>query len=216
MRELGLVIFDCDGVLVDSERISNRVFCSMLNELGLSVTLEDMFEHFVGLSMPQCVERMTNMLGNPPPESFVETLRHRTELALREQVAPIPGVPEVLDRIRLPFCVASSGSHDKIRLTLGATGLLERFTNRIFSVADVGNPKPAPDVFLHAASQMGVEPANCVVIEDTPTGVRAGVAAGMYVLGFCAHTPARRLEAAGAHSVFGEMRLLPEILQVPL
>jgi HAD superfamily hydrolase (TIGR01509 family) len=213
MREFGLVIFDCDGVLVDSERISNRVFCSMLNELGLGVTLEDMFQHFVGLSMPQCVELMTNMLGKPPPHDFVEILRNRTEVALKEQVAPIPGVPEMLDRIRVPFCVASSGSHDKIRLTLRATGLLERFANRIYSVADVSRPKPAPDIFLHAAHQMGVDPVNCVVIEDTPTGVRAGVAAGMHVLGFCAHTPASRLREAGAHAVYEEMHLLPKLLQ---
>jgi len=213
MREFGLVIFDCDGVLVDSERISNRVFCSMLNDLGLSVTLEDMFQHFVGLSMPQCVELVTEMLGSPPPLDFVETLRERTEVALRAQVAPMPGVAEVLDVIRVPFCVASSGNHEKIRLTLGATGLLEKFGNRIYSVADVERPKPAPDIFLYAARQMAVDPDNCVVIEDTPTGVRAGVAAGMHVLGFCANTPEHRLKEAGAHAVFSDMRVLPELLQ---
>ncbi|HXC38908.1 MAG TPA: HAD family hydrolase [Burkholderiales bacterium] len=213
MRDFGLVIFDCDGVLVDSERISNRVFCGMLNELGLGVTLEDMFQHFVGLSMPQCVQLITDMLGKPPPQDFVESLRNRTELALKEQVTPISGVPEMLDRIKVPFCVASSGSHDKIRLTLGATGLLDRFAGRIYSVADVNRPKPAPDVFLYAAHQMGVNPVNCVVIEDTPTGVRAGVAAGMCVLGFCANTPAIRLKEAGAHAVYEEMRYLPRLLQ---
>ena len=210
---LGLVIFDCDGVLVDSESISNRVFCSMLNDLGLGVTLDDMFQHFVGLSMPQCVELVTNMLGAPPPQDFVKILRSRTELALKEQVAPIPGVREMLDQIQVPSCVASSGTHEKIRLTLGATGLLERFANRIYSVVDVERPKPAPDIFLHAAQQMGVDPVDCVVIEDTPSGVRAGVAAGMHVLGFCAYTPADRLKNAGAHLVFEEMRLLPALLQ---
>src|SRR5688572_2882552 len=184
MREFGLVIFDCDGVLVDSERISNRVFCSMLNDLGLSVTLEDMFQHFVGLSMPQCVELITKMSGSAPPPDFVPTLRERTEVALRAHVTPMPGVSEVLDVLQVPFCVASSGTHEKIRLTLGATGLLERFGNRIYSVVDVEKPKPAPDIFLYAARQMDVEPRECVVIEDTPTGVRAGVAAGMHVLGF--------------------------------
>jgi len=213
MRKFRLVIFDCDGVLVDSERISNRVFCSMLNELGLAVTLEDMFQHFVGLSMPQCVELITEMLGKPPTADFVETLRERTDAALREQVAPVPGVPQMLDEIGIPFCVASSGNHEKMRLTLGATGLLGKFTNRIYSVVDVENPKPAPDVFLHAARQMGVDPADCVVIEDTPTGVRAGVAAGMTVMGFCAHTPAHRLKEAGAHVVFEEMRLLGKLLE---
>ena len=212
MRDLALVIFDCDGVLVDSEPISNRVFCSMLNELGLTVTLEDMFTHFVGRSMPQCIERVTSMLGTAPPAGFVEDLEVRTEAALRGQVKPIAGVPEILDELRVPFCVASSGSHRKIRLTLGASGLLDRFTGRIYSVADVANPKPAPDIFLHAACQMGADPARCVVVEDTPTGVRAGVAAGMRVFGFSAHTPAQRLTQAGAHAVFEEMRLLPQML----
>jgi len=212
MRDLALVIFDCDGVLVDSEPISNRVFCSMLNELGLSVTLEYMHAHFVGLSMPQCMERVTSMLGAPPPANFVANLESRTESALREGVVPIPGVPEMLDRLTVPFCVASSGSHSKIRATLGASGLLDRFANKIYSVADVNHPKPAPDIFLHAAREIGADPACCVVVEDTPTGVRAGAAARMRVLGFCANTPAHRLTHAGAHSVFDDMRLLPQLL----
>ena len=213
MRDLRLVIFDCDGVLVDSERISNGVFCSMLNDLGLSLTVEDMFRHFVGLSMPQCVELITEMLGRPPSQDFVATLRERTEVALRAEVSAMPGVTEVLNIIQVPFCVASSGNHEKIRLTLGATGLLEKFGNRIYSVVDVEKPKPAPDIFLYAARQMTVDPADCVVIEDTPTGVRAGVAAGMYVLGFCANTPDYRLKEAGADAVFADMRLLPALLQ---
>jgi HAD superfamily hydrolase (TIGR01509 family) len=212
MRDLALVIFDCDGVLVDSEPISNRVFCAMLNELGLEVTLEDMFSHFVGLSMPQCMQRVTGMLGHAPPAGFLADLEARTEAALQAQVEPIAGVPEMLGELRVPFCVASSGSHAKIRLTLGASGLLDRFDGRIYSVADVANPKPAPDIFLHAARRMGADPSACVVVEDTPTGVRAGVAAGMRVFGFCAHTPAERLRQAGAHAVFEEMRVLPRLL----
>lgn len=214
-RRIELVIFDCDGVLVDSERICNRVFCAMLNELGLAVTLDDMFMHFVGLSMPQCVDLITRMLGKPPPAGFMEALRERADAALRNEVTPIVGVPELLNdmnRMMLPFCVASSGSHSKIRLTLGATGLLDHFTHNIYSVTDVALPKPAPDVFLHAAHQMGADPACCAVIEDTPTGVRAGVAAGMRVFGFCAHTPAVRLTNAGAHTVFDDMRRLPRLL----
>ena len=212
MRDLALVIFDCDGVLVDSEPIANRVFCSMLNELGLTVTLEDMYMHFVGLSMPQCMERVTSMLGTAPPAGFVEDLEVRTEAALKGHVMPVAGVPAMLDELDVPFCVASSGSHGKIRLTLGASGLLDRFSGRIYSVADVANPKPAPDIFLHAARQMGADPACCVVVEDTPTGVRAGVAAGMRVFGFSSHTPAQRLRQAGAHVVFEQMRLLPQLL----
>lgn len=210
---LQLVIFDCDGVLVDSEPIANRVFCTMLNELGLPVTLEDMYEHFIGLSMPQCMQRVEHMLGSAPRDDFVTILQERTEIALRQEVKAVAGVPEVLDAMALPYCVASSGNHAKIRLTLQATGLLDRFTDNIFSVADVTHPKPAPDIFLHAARTMGAEPSRCAVVEDTPTGVRAGVAAGMRVLGFCAHTPTHRLREAGAHQLFDRMQALPQLLQ---
>jgi len=212
MSAFELVIFDCDGVLVDSERITNQVFCSMLNELGLSVTLEDMFEHFVGLSMPQCIELITRMRGKPPPETFVGELRQRTAGALRAGITPVPGIEAVLAGLTIPCCVASSGDHEKIRLTLGATGLLQRFEGRIFSVADVARPKPAPDVFLFAARRLGAVPSACAVIEDTPTGVRAAVAAGMHALGFAASTPAHRLKEAGAHHVFPAMSQLLSLL----
>ena len=210
---LELVIFDCDGVLVDSEPIANRVFCTMLNELGLPLKLEDMYEQFMGLSMPQCMQRVERMLGSAPREDFVTILQARTESALRQEVKAVAGVPEVLDALTAPYCVASSGSHAKIRLTLQATGLLDRFVPNIFSVADVAQPKPAPDIFLHAARAMGAKPAGCVVVEDTPTGVRAGVAAGMRVFGFCALTPAHRLHEAGANELFDRMQALPDLLQ---
>ncbi|MGK7889495.1 MAG: HAD family hydrolase [Leptolyngbyaceae cyanobacterium] len=206
-----LVIFDCDGVLVDSEQITNRVFCKMLNDLGLEVTLEDMFERFVGHSTAQCIEILTELLGAPPPEDFVPTLRHRIAEALEAGVEPVAGVVGVLDRLTIPYCVASSGEPAKMRLTLGKTGLLSRFEGKIFSVAEVNNPKPAPDVFLHAAAQMGVDPKACAVIEDTPTGVKAGVAAGMYVYGVAACTPEHRLKTAGAHEIFSNMEILPQL-----
>jgi HAD superfamily hydrolase (TIGR01509 family) len=213
VKPFQLVIFDCDGVLVDSERITNTVFCAMLNELGLPVSLPDMFEKFVGLSMPQCLDLITELLGRAPPDDFVPELRHRAEAALRSDINPIAGVSEVLKELRVPYCVASSGEHEKIRLTLGTTGLLRSFENRIFSVTDVANPKPAPDVFLFAARTLGVDPAACAVVEDTPTGVRAGVAAGMRVFGFSANTPQHRLREAGAHHVFSDMRQLTGLLQ---
>ena len=212
MSRFDLVIFDCDGVLVDSERITNQVFCTMLNEIGLAVTLDDMFERFVGHSMPQCIEIITELRGAPPPDSFVPQLRSRAAEALKEQITPIPGVAETLKVLSIPYCVASSGEHAKIRLTLGATGLLGHFEGRIFSVTDVKRPKPAPDVFLFAARQLGATPARCAVVEDTPTGVRAAAAAGMHVFGFSANTPEHRLKEAGAHEVFSEMRLFPQLL----
>jgi HAD superfamily hydrolase (TIGR01509 family) len=212
MSAFELVIFDCDGVLVDSERIANQVFCEMLNDLGLPLSLHDMFERFVGLSMPQCVEVITELCGKPPPSEFVDELRLRTASALKEQLKPIPGVEATLAALDVPCCVASSGDHEKIRLTLGATGLLSRFEGKIFSVVDVGKPKPEPDVFLFAARQLSVAPCVCAVVEDTPTGVRAAVAAGMQVFGFAANTPAHKLIEAGAHRIFSEMTHLLELL----
>jgi len=208
-----LVIFDCDGVLVDSERVTNLVFAELLGELGLRYTLEDMFEHFVGSSMPQCLVKIEAALGRPVPEDFVATYQKRRNIALERDLQPVAGIHAVLDALTLPTCVASSGAHDKMRLTLGLTGLWPRFEGRIFSVTDVERPKPAPDVFLHAAKTLGFDPSVCVVIEDSPTGVTAGIAAGMTVLGFSKHMPAGRLRAAGAHHCFEDMSALPQLIE---
>lgn len=208
----GLVIFDCDGVLVDSELITNRVFARMLNELGITVTLEDMFEQFVGRSMPQCLEIITKMLGRPLPQHFVDEYQTRSAAALRSELKAVPDIETVLTAIRLPYCVASSGTHQKMQTTLGITGLLPQFRGKMYSVTEVAQSKPFPDVFLHAARQQGVVPAECAVIEDTPTGVRAGAAAGMTVFGYCALTPRQRLIEAGAHHTFERMRDLPGLL----
>ena len=123
----------------------------------------------------------------------------------------MPGIESALDALDgagVRYCVASSGDHEKMRTTLGITGLFARFTPRIFSVTQVPRGKPEPDIYLFAAAQMGVQPANCVVVEDTPPGVKAGVAAGMTVLGFCAFTPVEKLRSAGAHRTFDDMRQL--------
>ncbi len=208
----GLVIFDCDGVLVDSERITNQVFADMLNELGAGVMLDYMFEHFVGNSMAQCLILAEQLLGSALPVDFVVQYRARSEIALVAQLQPVAGIDAVLDRIRLPVCVASNGSHDKMRTTLGLTGLLSRFAGRMFSATDVARGKPAPDVFLLAARQNGVLPSACVVVEDTPTGVMAARAAGMTVLGFAGMVSAQRLRIAGADAVFDDMVRLPELI----
>jgi HAD superfamily hydrolase (TIGR01509 family) len=208
-----LVIFDCDGVLVDSELITNRIFASMLNELGLPVTLEDMFEQFVGRSMPQCLEIIKRSLGREVPGEFVEDYRRRTAAALKSELKPVAGIEAVLASIAVPFCVASSGTHEKMQITLGTTGLLDTFAGRIYSVTDVARSKPFPDIFLYAAHRMGISPAACAVIEDSPTGVQAGVAAGMTVFGYCALTADQRLQRAGAHHTFTRMSELPALLQ---
>jgi HAD superfamily hydrolase (TIGR01509 family) len=207
-----LVIFDCDGVLVDSELITNRVFAQMLNELGIEMSLADMFERFVGRSMQQCLEILANLLGRPVPQHFVEEFQTRSATALKSELKAVPDIDMVLAAMRVPYCVASSGTHEKMHTTLGITGLLPQFRGKMYSVTEVAQSKPFPDVFLHAARQHGVMPADCAVIEDTPTGVRAGVAAGMTVFGYCALTPKQRLIEAGAHHTFERMRDLPSLI----
>jgi HAD superfamily hydrolase (TIGR01509 family) len=211
----GLVIFDCDGVLVDSERLQNEVFVAMLRELGLDITMDDMFEQFVGHSMAYCMALVEKLAGRSPPADFLARLQQRTCDAFRGGLAPVDGIVEALDRIALPTCVASGGDHDKIRFTLGLTGLWSRFEGRIFSVVDVPRAKPHPDVYLHAARAMGVPPSRCAVVEDTPVGATAAVAAGMTVFGYARLTPSARLAAVGAHPLFTDMRQLPGLLAVP-
>ena len=207
-----LVIFDCDGVLVDSEPVANRTLAQMLRELGLDLTQEQIFEKFVGFSMAHVMRTIERLLGRAPPETFLRDLQARTFEAFRAELQAMPGIEDALDRLTVPFCVASSGDHEKMRTTLGITGLWPRFAGRIFSVTQVARGKPAPDVYLFAAKQLGAEPARCVVVEDTPPGVQAGVAAGMTVFGFCAHTPEQKLKAAGAHLTFDDLRRLPDLL----
>lgn len=208
-----LVIFDCDGVLVDSERITNRVFAAMLNDIGLAVTLDDMFDRFVGRSMDQCLEIISSLLGRDVPPGFVAEYRARSSAALLSEVKPVPGIEAALDALGLPYCVASNGTLEKMQTTLGITGLWPRFEGSIFSVDDVERGKPFPDLYLLAASRYGVAPARCAVIEDTPTGVTAGIAAGMAVYGYCALTPSRRLKEAGAQFTFASMQDLAGLLR---
>jgi HAD superfamily hydrolase (TIGR01509 family) len=212
MQRFGLVIFDCDGVLVDSEVITSRVFAGMLNELGIPATVDEVFDKFVGRTMAYCLDVITGMLGREVPPGFAQQYYERTALALKADLKTVPGIESVLDEICLPYCVASNGSHEKMQTTLGITGLLPRFQGRMFSVTEVARGKPFPDVFLYAAAQSSVAPSACAVVEDTPTGVTAGVAAGMTVYGYCAHTPVRRLIEAGAHQTFDRMSDLPGLL----
>jgi HAD superfamily hydrolase (TIGR01509 family) len=211
-KTFDLVIFDCDGVLVDSELITNRIFARMLNEMGIPVSLEDMFEQFVGRSMPQCLEMTAGLLGRPVPDGFEREYHARAAAALKLELKAVPGIEQVLATMDIPYCVASSGTHEKMNTTLGVTGLLPKFRGKMYSVTEVAQSKPAPDVFLYAAKQSGVDASACAVIEDTPTGVRAGVAAGMTVFGYCALTPRQRLIAAGAHYTFEHMRELPDLI----
>ena len=209
-----LVIFDCDGVLVDSERVANEVFANVLEEVcGLEFTLEDMFDTFVGHSRLQCLEKIEALLGEPPPDELDRRYQQDINLALAQSVEAIRGIDSVLEQLDLPSCVASSGSHEKMRMTLGKTGLLDFFEGRIFSTSEVERGKPHPDIYLHAAARMGVsDPARCLVVEDSPIGVTGAVAANMTVFGFAELMPAHRLQASGAHRVFENMADLPELI----
>ncbi len=207
-----LVIFDCDGVLVDSERISHACLAASAAEVGLHVEHAEAIVLFKGRSMADCVAIIEARIGGSVPEDFVARFRARSYEAFRREITPVAGVVDALDRIPLPSCVASSGPHDKIELTLTTCGLIDRFRGRIFSAYDVGRFKPEPDVFLHAAATLGVDPSRCVVVEDSALGVQAALAAGMTAFGFADLSPPESLEAAGAR-VFGDMAELPDLVE---
>jgi HAD superfamily hydrolase (TIGR01509 family) len=212
MRNFDLVIFDCDGVLVDSELITNRVFSQMLGEIGLHFTLDEMFERFVGRSMATCLDIISALRGAPVPADFVDTCRERTARALQDRLIAVDGIREAVEVLPIPYCVASSGDHDKMRMTLGVTRLLDLFEGKLFSATQVPRGKPFPDVYLYAAERNGVDPRRCAVVEDSPIGVEAGVAAGMTVFGYAKLMKADRLAAAGASVIFDDMRVLPQLL----
>jgi HAD superfamily hydrolase (TIGR01509 family) len=207
-----LVIFDCDGVLVDSERIAVRVEAEFLGELGWLLTEAEVVERIMGLTAEYMDEAVEAQLGSRLPQDWKDQFHRRYREAFAAELGPVDGVLEALDQITTPTCVASSGSHDKLRFTLGHTGLYERFEGRIFSGYEVTNGKPAPDLFLHAAARIGVEPARCAVIEDSRPGILAARAAGMPAFGYAGGlTPAHRLEGEGT-VVFTDMRDLPRLL----
>ena len=205
------VIFDCDGVLVDSEPVGNAVLAELISELGIPTSTEQSIATYMGRSMASCLALLEERLGQPPPADFADRYRAGVEAGWRRELAPVPGIVAALDQIELPTCVASSGDHDRMRLTLGLTGLWDRFAGRIFSATEVARGKPAPDLFLHAAERMGFDAAATAVVEDTVPGVRAGRAAGMRVLAFARLVPAADLAAAGGE-VFDDMAALPDLL----
>lgn len=200
-----LIIFDCDGVLVDSERLSHEVLQAMLGEHGVRLTLDETFARFMGSSSERCRDRVAELLGDAMPDDFMRRFGVRSFAAFAASLAPVPGITDLLDALSPPFCVASNGPREKMRFTLGHTGLLGRFEGRLFSAQDVARPKPAPDLFLHAAQTLGAAPGRCVVVEDSPTGVSAARAAGMTVFGYAAMGQGATLQAAGATAVFERM-----------
>ena len=212
-----LVIFDCDGVLVDSEPIVNRLLVETLVQEGLPLSIDEVDREFFGLSWPATLDIIEARLGRPVAGDFLDRIQRASFDAFRRELRPMPGIEAALGRIGQPVCVASSGEPAKIRHSLELTGLLSRFEGRLFSAEQVARGKPHPDLFLFAAESLGVLPAECAVIEDSLNGVHGAAAAGMTVF---AYEPAAALargwhdafRAAGA-TVFQGMAELPALLE---
>ncbi|MGW7437441.1 HAD family hydrolase [Streptomyces sp. NPDC054849] len=209
-----LVIFDNDGVLVDSEPLANSILAGYLTELGHPTTFEESVRDYMGSAVRRVHELVVERTGEQLPADFDEVLHERTVAAFEQELKPVPGVEEVLGALTaqgVGYCLVSSGSHERIRVGHRVAGLDGWFEEEwIFSAQDVGQGKPAPDLYLHAARQMGVEPARCVVIEDSPLGLQAAIAAGMDVYAFTAMLPADQLP--GATGYFGDMKQLTGLL----
>jgi HAD superfamily hydrolase (TIGR01509 family) len=208
------VIFDCDGVLVDSEPIAQEVLSTVLGQLGVRMTPDEVGAQFFGKTVPQCIAIAEGMIGRSIPSDFIANWREELYATFRNRpVLAVQGVRDVVEQLTVPVCVASNGPLEKMRTTLGVTGLLPLFEHALFS-PDLGIAgKPEPDLFLAAAESVNADPSKCAVIEDSAGGVRAALAAGMQAFGFTGlpHIDAAALEAAGALT-FASMAELPRLL----
>ena len=209
-----LVIFDCDGVLIDSELLSIRADQECLAECGIELAVEEILERYTGISFAGMVADLEARHG-PLPADFADRHRLRLWPLFEQELRAIPGVTAILDSLTCRTCVASSGRPERLKHALSLVGLYDRFHPYIFSATEVRRGKPAPDLFLHAAERMGAAPARCVVVEDSMPGVTAAVAAGMTVIGFVGASPCRpgdaaRVSARGAIEIIDDMaQLLP-------
>jgi HAD superfamily hydrolase (TIGR01509 family) len=210
---LELVIFDCDGVLVDSEPIAVRVDLVVLTRVGLKLSEAEVIERFVGRSPALMTAAIEEHLGHVLPDHWEREFERLYADAFEDELVAVEGVQDALDRISLPTCVASSSEPNSLRRKLKLTGLYERFAPNIFSASEVANGKPAPDLFLHAAARMGVTPSRCVVVEDSRYGVHAARAADMHVMAYAGGlTPAQSLVGART-TVFDDMNELPTLIK---
>lgn len=211
-----LVIFDCDGVLVDTERLANRTMAKLVTELGHPMTGPECQQRFMGRTLESVQEMVEALIGRALPKDWPDEVRRRDLEAFRAGVSPIDGIEQVLDELDrrgVPYCVGSSGKYEKMHTTLGRAGLLPRLKDRLYSAEDCDRGKPAPDVFLLAARGMGHSPETCVVIEDSLPGVMAARSAGMRVFAFVEDPACDRdaLRTAGA-TLFDDMADLPDLL----
>ncbi|WP_262270057.1 HAD family hydrolase [Microvirga yunnanensis] len=212
-----LLIFDCDGVLVDSEPLSCRIDAEILTECGVPYTAEDVARDFTGVSIKDQIARIESERGVRLPDDFTERLNRTLFQRFEAELKPIAGVRDAILSLPLPRCVASSSIPERIALSLRVTGLADLF-DHVFSSTQVARGKPAPDLFLHAAAQMNARPEDCLVVEDSVAGVQAAIAAGMRVIGFaggghCGPDHAEKLRRAGAPVVIDRMAELPETVR---
>lgn len=213
MSRFDLIIWDCDGVLIDSERLAVRTESQILNELGWPLSEADVIERFVGRSSHYMQTVVEEHIGRPV--DWRDEFERRVREVSERELVPVTGVVAALDAITIPGCVASSSSHTMLDFKLGLTGLADRFAGRIFSADDVAHAKPDPAVFLFAAASMGVPPDRCAVIEDSVFGVEAGQGAGMSVFAFSGGVTSAAKLARESVVLFDSMHLLPELLTRP-
>jgi HAD superfamily hydrolase (TIGR01509 family) len=210
-----LVIFDCDGVLVNSEPLANQVYVHMLGEFGHQVDAEQYLREFSGVYIYKRLEVTSQRLNWTPPTDFLSVFNERLLTLTEKELQPVMGIHSLIESLSGPICIASNGSPKDIALRLRITQLTEHFGKAIFSGMEVANPKPAPDVFLAAAKAFNVHPSRCIVIEDSILGVTAAVRAGMRVYGYAVFTPSKSLIEAGAIP-FENMAELQKILTGPI
>ena len=205
------IIFDCDGVLVDSERITAKVLVSMASKLGLQIDIEFVLRDFLGMSFNDIMQYIDEHIEGDLPANFEIEYRKKTFEAFNNELEPIDGIHALLNRLTIPFCVASSGPLEKIRNNLTKTGLIDKFQDRMFSCYDINSWKPNPDIFRHAAEEMGFSPQECLVIEDSLIGVQAARAGGFNV--FMYSKKARSLEMGSQKvTIFDDMKNLERLL----
>jgi phosphoglycolate phosphatase len=206
-----LVIFDCDGTLVDTEPLANQVYVELLEEYGLRVDIGETLREFSGMYLQDRLAATSRKLSWTPPAEFIPQFHERLSALTKREMRTVPGVKTLIESLSVPICVASNGSREEIALRLRLSQLTERFGDAVFSGAEMPRPKPAPDVFLAAAQAFDVSPVRCAVIEDSLPGVQAGVRAGMTVYGYSALTDEKLLAGAGAIP-FRSMLELQDIL----
>jgi HAD superfamily hydrolase (TIGR01509 family) len=198
MTNIKCILFDCDGVLVDSEVIGNQVLLNMTAKYGLKISLNEAYKKFNGRSLKDCFLQIEQLINQPLPENFEIAYRKKSFEAFATQIKPVKGVLKFLNSLTIPYCVASSGPVEKIQLTLKTAGLIDKFENKIFSSYQINSWKPDPGIFLHAAQEMGFSVNECIVIEDSIAGIIAAKRGGFKVFGIANETNSKELENEGA------------------